>query len=195
MKHEAEIQQQAIAETPCTEAAPCFACMRCAIRLLNLIPEAARKTEAPIPAADGGGQWTPAPEKPDHYTFGPLSAERTITLTTFTATLPAGKRVHLPAGTVLRGGDRITFERTIRPEHMPPPGLEDGAVLATVGPEGAIVPADPDPWLAGLTLAAYNAARSGLDRGIGAKAGLAAMMTAYTTGVERAIADHAKPRR
>lgn len=89
----------------CTEAAPCFACLRCSIRLLNLIPEAARKADAAIEAADGGGQWTPSPEKPDHYTFGPLSAERTITLTAnFVATLPTGERVELPAGTVLREG-------------------------------------------------------------------------------------------
>jgi len=50
------------------------------------------------------------------------------------------------------------------------------------------------PELAGLTLAAYNAARSGLKRGTSAKAGVAALMSAYTAGVERAIADHAKAR-
>lgn len=63
------------------------------------------KAEAPIPAADGGGQWTPDPGKPTHYTFGPLPAERTTAMTTaHVATFPDGSRVDLPAGTVLREG-------------------------------------------------------------------------------------------
>jgi hypothetical protein len=140
MKHEAEIQQQAIAETPCTEVAPCFACLRCTIRLLNLIPEAARKADAAIPSADGGGRWTSNPQKPDHYTFGPLppvpkeerrylgaSSIPTIyeAFKPHVATLPTGERVELPAGTVLREGtlppdaedDRPTLGEQIHEEH------------------------------------------------------------------------------
>lgn len=53
---------------------------------------------------------------------------------------------------------------------------------------------EPDP-IAALTLAAYSATLAGLDRGTSAKAGVAALMSAYTAGVERAIADYAKETR
>ena len=44
-------------------------------------------------------------EPTDHYTFGPISAERTITVVRpHAALLPTGERVHLPAGTVLVEG-------------------------------------------------------------------------------------------
>lgn len=267
----------------CTETAPCFACLRCAIQLANLIPEAAKKAARAHPSADDFGPLPPAPKQERRY----LGASSIPTIyeafKSHVATLPDGSRVELPAGTVLREGTlppeiepteprtlgeqlheehdraahadgspclcdpaegailadltervglpremapsvgpacndpnhaptdwgpnmrsdwlcgscgtwtknpkgtRTTFDRTIRPEHMPPPGLEDGAVLATVGPEGAIVPADPDPWLAGLTITTANAIRSGIDRGLPAKAGVAAVIAAFQAGVDMAI--------
>jgi len=137
-----------MSEPTCTESAPCFACARCVRTMANVLrddpnvrahmtgvetrpawkPAWKHAAEAgePIPSADGGGQWIPDPEKPTHYTFGPLPTESTINLTAaHIATLPTGERVELPAGTVLREGtlppdaedDRPTLGEQIHEEH------------------------------------------------------------------------------
>ena len=83
----------------CTETAPCFACLRCAIQLANLIPEAAKKAARAHPL---GGRFRPAPKQERRY----LGASSIPTIyeafKSHVATLPDGSRVELPAGTVLR---------------------------------------------------------------------------------------------
>ena len=46
---------------------------------------------------------------------------------------------------------------------------------------------EPDPWLRGLTITTANAIRSGIDRGLPAKAGVAAVIAAFQAGVDMAI--------
>ena len=201
--------------------------------LANPAARASLSPLPPIPSADGGGQWTPDPEKPDHYTFGPLSAERTITLTApHVATLPTGERVELPAGTVPREGTggrayepAIIAMREPRPvcckaaiecsalnwqplvpswqmtwgcvQHCPfcgapllTPGVDPVLADLTerVGLPREMAPSvEPDPWLRGLTITTANAIRSGIDRGLPAKAGVAAVIAAFQAGVDMAI--------
>ena len=98
----------------CTEAAPCFACLRCFVTLTNILATDPN-VRAHMTGIETRPAWEPAWKhaaeangllpSADAYRVGPLSTERTITLTAaHVATLPTGERVELPAGTVLREG-------------------------------------------------------------------------------------------
>ena len=113
MKHEAEMQQQAMAETPCTESAPCFACMRCGFKICNIL------RDSPVVRAHMTGIETLPAWKHAAEAGGLLrgdGSDDTITIKSeagavhinrpHIATLPTGERVELPAGTVLREGTR-----------------------------------------------------------------------------------------
>ena len=101
------------------------------------------------------------------------------------ATLPTGERVELPAGTVLREG-------TLPPEPEDDRPTLGEQILADLT-ERASLPremapsVEPDPWLRGLTITTANAIRSGIDRGLPAKAGVAAVIAAFQAGVDMAI--------
>ena len=101
-------------EPTCTEAAPCFACLRCFVALTNTLATDPN-VRAHMTGIETRPAWEPAWKhaaeangllpSADAYRVGPLSTERTITLTAaHVATLPTGERVELPAGTVLREG-------------------------------------------------------------------------------------------
>ncbi len=104
MKHEAEIQQQAIAETPCTEAAPCFACLRCGFKICNILRDSPT-VRAHMTGIETLPEWKHAAEaEPTTYAAW-IDPGRAASLTKpHVATLPTGERIELPAGTVLREG-------------------------------------------------------------------------------------------